>query len=74
MSKQKHSYDRKAKAAKISVGNRVLLKKLAFTGKHKIEDKFEEDLYLVIDQPRSAIPVFVVRSIESDKQKDITSQ
>ena len=45
---------KKAKAATISKGDQVLLvKDLQFDGKHKIAaDKFEEDMYDVIDQPR----------------------
>ena len=60
--KQKYQFDKKANAAKITVGDKVLVKLLAFEGKHKIADRFEEDLYEVISQPRRDIPVFKVRS------------
>ena len=39
-----------------------MVKILAFDGKHKISDKFEEDVYTVVEQPRPDIPVFIVKS------------
>lgn len=61
-SKQKHYYDRKAKAAQIKVGDTVLVRILAFEGKHKIEDKFEKEACKIIGQPNPDIPVFDVKS------------
>ena len=60
--KQKVQFDKKAKASKLSLGDKVLVKILAFEGKHKIADKFEEDVYEVIEQQRPDIQVFRVRS------------
>jgi len=67
--KQKTIYDRKARAVKIDVGDKVLVKILAFDGKHKIQDRFEEELYDVVEQPREDIPVYKVRSRRSQKTK-----
>ena len=67
--KQKEQFDKRAKASKIVVGDRVLVKILAFDGKHKISDKFEEDVYTVVEQPRPDIPVFIVKS---DSGKELT--
>ena len=44
--KQKSVYDLKAKAAKLEIGDRVLVKILAFDGKHKIADKWTKDIYI----------------------------
>ncbi|XP_053391952.1 uncharacterized protein LOC123557828 isoform X2 [Mercenaria mercenaria] len=60
--KQKTGYDRKAKAVRIEIGDTVLVKILAFDGKHKISDKFEKDACEVIDQPNKDIPVFIIKS------------
>ena len=60
--KQKQQFDKKAKASKIDIGDKVLVKILAFEGKHKIADKFEQDVYEVVEQQRPNIPVFRVRS------------
>lgn len=40
--KKKVSYDLKVRGAKIEVGDNVLVKILAFYGKHKITDRWEE--------------------------------
>lgn len=60
--KQKKYYDEKARASDLGIGDKVLVKILAHDGKHKIADKFEEDVYLVIKKPNAEIPVFVVKS------------
>lgn len=60
--KQKIQFDKKAKAAKITVGDKVLVKILAFEGRHKIADKFEEEVYQVTEQQKPEIPVFKIKS------------
>ena len=47
----KQHYDHK-------VGDKVLLKHTAFKGKHKIQDRWENTIYEVIEQPLGMIPVF----------------
>ena len=37
------------------------MKKLAFEGTHKLEDKWEDEPYLILDQPNPEVPVYVVR-------------
>ena len=69
--KQDKYYNQKAKAVKISVGDKVLVKRLAFDGKHKIADKFESEPYLVIQQPRPDIPVFKLRFQETDRERTL---
>lgn len=49
--KQKVQFDKKAKAHKLNVGDHVLLRILAYDGKHKIADKFEENVYVIKSQP-----------------------
>ena len=69
---QKKGYDTKARAAVLNPGDRVLLKILAFEGKHKIADKWERDAYLVCDQPNQDIPVYVIqREDGTGKRKTI---
>ena len=67
--KQKEQFDKRAKASKIMVGDKVLVKILAFDGKHKIADRFEEDIYTIIEQPIKDIPVF---KLKSEKGKELT--
>jgi transposase InsO family protein len=67
--KQKTYYDRKARAATLEEGDRVLVKIVAFDGKHKLADKWEEDMYVILHQPNLSIPVFVVGKENGQGQK-----
>lgn len=70
-SRQKESYDLKTRGASIEEGDRVLVRKLAFDGKHKISDRWEEGSYQVISQPNIDIPVFVVKSEVDGRQRTL---
>ncbi|XP_046562870.1 uncharacterized protein LOC124271745 [Haliotis rubra] len=59
--RQKETYDVKARAAMLETGDRVLVKIVAFDGKHKIADKWEKDVYVVLRQPNPGIPVYMVQ-------------
>lgn len=56
-SKQKKYYDRKAKAVQFFVGNKVLFRKTLFESKHKIEDRYEEKVYTVVEKSKPNTPV-----------------
>lgn len=58
--KHKVQFDKKANANKLHVGDHVLLRILAYDGKHKIADKFEENVYVIKSQPNQDTPVFVI--------------
>ena len=45
------------------------MRQKAFKGKHKIQDKWEEDVYIVISQPIHNCPVFKVQNERSGKSK-----
>ena len=47
------------------------MKKVAFEGKHKIADKFEEEAYRITQQPRPEIPVFKIKSESSGLGKTL---
>lgn len=49
------------KGATIDVGDRVLVKKVAFEGKHKIADRWEDEPYLVFTKPKNDTPVYTVK-------------
>lgn len=44
----KRNYDRRARASSLAVGDRVLLKQSAHTGRHKLCNVFKEDPYVVV--------------------------
>ena len=45
----------------MEIGDRVLVRNLGLKNKHKLSDRWEEDPYVVVDQPNPDIPVFKVR-------------
>ena len=59
--RQKGHYDKRIRGAVVEPGDRVLVKIVAHSGKHKIADRWEDDAYNVLQQPISDIPVYVVR-------------
>ncbi|XP_041366972.1 uncharacterized protein LOC121381693 [Gigantopelta aegis] len=68
-SRQKKYYDHKARAAILSIADRVLVKVVAFDGRHKLADKWEDDVYVILDQPNPSIPVFVVGKENGEGRK-----
>ena len=66
---QKSSYDRKVKSATLGEGDRILVKRLAFEGKHKLEDKWEQPVYVVVSQVPGELPVYRVRLEDQPKSK-----
>lgn len=60
-SKQKEHYDKKAKYDCVKIGDRVLVKIVAFKGKHKIADNWENQVYKILDKPNVDLPVYVVK-------------
>ena len=45
----------------VQPGDKVLVKIVAFDGKHKLANKWEEDIYVVLKQPNPDIPVYTVK-------------
>ena len=69
--RQKQHYDLRTRGARIEEGDRVLVKIVAFDGKHKIADRWEEDPYIVKKIPNPEIPVYVVKK-ENDQGRERT--
>ena len=68
--RNKAYYDRKAGAASVEVGDRVLVKRVRFKeGPHKLEDRWEEGVYEVVAVPEGKTGVFDVRKEGSPKRK-----
>ena len=60
--RHKGLYDKRCKGAELGIGDVVLVRKTAWKGKHKIQDRWESDEYQVIGQPNPGIPVYKVES------------
>ena len=58
----KTRYDQKIRGSVPEVGDRVLVKNVGLRGKHKIADKWEDNVYLVVDQKDVNIPVFCIQN------------
>ena len=69
-SRNKQRYDSKAWAAPLEVGDRVLVRKVHFKeGPRKLEDKWEDKVYIVVAIPEDKLHVYDVRIEEDVKAK-----
>ena len=62
-------YDRRCKGAGLDIGDLVLVRKTAWKGKHKIQDRWESDEYQLIGQPNPGIPVYKVESVAGGRTR-----
>ena len=49
--KHRELYDQKCRGAELEVGDLVLVKQTAWKGRHKIQDRWEDEEYQVVGQP-----------------------
>ncbi len=66
--RNKRMYDRKVKHQTLAVGDRVLLRNLAVTGKKKLGDKWNSVPYLVVEQLKN-VPVYRLKPFSSGSQR-----
>ena len=72
--KQKKYYDKgQAKKASdfLTVGTQVLVKWTGFQERHKIVDIWEDDVYVITDQPHKDIPVYTVENQTDETVKTV---
>ena len=67
--RHKRLYDIRYKGADLDIGDLVLVRKTAWKGKHKIQDRWENEEYQVIGQPTPGIPVYKVESVAGGKTR-----
>ena len=58
---QKRHYNKRVRGNAIQIGDRVLVRNVQIRGKRKLADNWEEDPYIIQDQPNKDIPVFKVK-------------
>ena len=58
------NYDKNVRCSKLEIGHRVVVRQKAFKGKHKVQYKWEDNTYVVVDQPAKNAPVFIVQKEE----------
>ncbi|KAK3104940.1 hypothetical protein FSP39_013542 [Pinctada imbricata] len=59
--KHKKNYDIKVNASSLEVGDRVLVRIVKFDGRHKLMNRWEEDVYLITAKPNPDVPVYKVK-------------
>lgn len=67
----KRRWDAKVTALPLEVGDRVLVRNLSLRKKHKISDRWESVVYIVVKQSDEDIPVYVVRPEEGDGRERV---
>ena len=63
--RQKRYYDKKIKCSQLKTGDLVLVQQKGFKGKHKIQDKWENTPYKVVEQKDPNLPMFLVENTEN---------
>ena len=67
--KYKLSYDKKVKGIQLQIDDLVLVKRVAWKGRHKIQNKWEPEEYVVLDQPNKSVPVYRVKPVSNGKER-----
>ena len=69
--KYKTSYDKSVKGPQLQVNDLVLVKIVAHKARHKIQDKWESEEYIVIEHPIPGTPVYRVRPVTGTKVRTL---
>ena len=69
--KYKTSYDRSVKGPQLQVNDLVLVKIVAHKTRHKIQDKWESEEYIVLEQPIPGTPVYRGRPVTGTKVRTL---
>ena len=59
----KSSYDKSIKGPQLQEKDLVLVKIVAHKGRHKLQDKWEPEEYVVVEQPIAGTPVYRVQPV-----------
>ena len=69
--KYKTSYDKSVKGPQLQVNDLVLVKVVAHKARHNIQDKWESEEYIVLEQPIPGTPVYRVRPATGTKVRTL---
>ena len=69
--KYKTSYDKSVKGPQLQVNDLVPVKIVAHKARHKIQDKWESEEYIVLEQPIPGTPVYRVRPVTGTKVRTL---
>ena len=69
--RQKKLYDKRSKDVILNPGDLVLVRIVKWTERHKIQDKWEQEEYVVVSQPDPFLPVYKVRPISGGNTRTL---
>ena len=69
--KYKSSYDKSIKGPQLQEKDIVLVKVVAHKGRHKLQDKWEPEEYVVIEQPIAGTPVYKVQPVNGGNTRTL---
>ena len=69
--KYKHSYDKSVKGPQLHENDLVLVKIVAHKGRDKLQDRWEPEEYVVIEQPIAGTPVYKVKPVNGDNVRTL---
>ena len=69
--KYKTSYEKSVKGPQLQVNDLVLVKIVAHKARHKIQDKWESEEYIVLEQPIPGTPIYRVRPVTGTKVRTL---
>ena len=69
--RQKKLYDRRSKDVVLTPGDLVLVRIVKWTERHKMQDKWEQEEYVVVSQPDPFLPVYKVRPISGGNTRTL---
>lgn len=67
--KSKKYYDQNVRECKLMPGDRAIVRNVGLTGKHKLANIWEENLYVVLSKPDLNLPVFEVQREDGEGRK-----
>ena len=53
----------------MQIDDLVLVKRVAWKGRHKIQNKWEPEEYVVLEQPNKSVPVYKVKPANNGKER-----
>ena len=70
-SRQKALFDKRSKDLRLEPGDLCLVKKTAWKARHKIQNRWEDDLYVILSQTNEDIPVYTIRNTDTSVEKTL---
>ena len=69
--KYKQDYDKSVKGPQLHENDLVLVKIVAHKGRHKLQDRWEPEEYVVIEQPIAGTPVYKVKPVNGNNVRTL---